>query len=111
HSETRQALLDAGFVEPHLRDLSYNWYLPHPDALLEYFIEAGVRAGELLRRQTCIGTSLVPASLSGVTHVPGLTCCLCARTIPSEPYLQDPPDGLRPLVILGVRRTGGGGRA
>jgi len=52
HRETRQALLDAGFVGPHLRDLPYSWNLPHPDALFEYFIDAGVRAGELLRRQT-----------------------------------------------------------
>src|SRR5215471_12002671 len=29
-----------------------------------------------------IGTSSVPASLSGVTHVPGLNCYLCVRTVP-----------------------------
>src|SRR5438046_10491600 len=29
-----------------------------------------------------IGTSLVPASLSGVTHVAGLNCYLCVRTVP-----------------------------
>src|SRR5215470_12091133 len=30
-----------------------------------------------------IGTSSVPASLSGVTHVPGLNCYLCPRTVPT----------------------------
>src|SRR5438034_9343316 len=29
-----------------------------------------------------IGTSSVPASLSGVTHVAGLNCYLCVRTVP-----------------------------
>jgi SAM-dependent methyltransferase len=52
HTETRRALLDAGFVGPDVKDLPHAWHLPHPDALLEYFIDAGVRVGELLRRQT-----------------------------------------------------------
>jgi len=29
-----------------------------------------------------MGTSSVPASVSGVTHVPGLNCYLCVRTVP-----------------------------
>ena len=59
HTETRRVLLDAGFVGSHLTDLPHNWRLPHPDALVEYFIDAGVRAGELLRRQT-------PAALQAI---------------------------------------------
>src|SRR5215470_11563697 len=35
-----------------------------------------------------IGTSLVPASLSGVTHVPGLNCYLCPRTVPLSRLTQ-----------------------
>ena len=31
-----------------------------------------------------IGTSLVPASLLGVTHVSGLNCYLCVRTVPLQ---------------------------
>src|SRR5881409_2942976 len=31
-----------------------------------------------------IGTSLVPASVSGVTHVPGLNCYRCRRTVPAQ---------------------------
>lgn len=30
-----------------------------------------------------MGTSLVPPRISGVTHVPGLHCYLCVRTVPS----------------------------
>jgi hypothetical protein len=33
-------------------DLPHTWNLPNPDALLQSFSEAGVRAGELLRSQT-----------------------------------------------------------
>jgi ubiquinone/menaquinone biosynthesis C-methylase UbiE len=52
HNETRRALLEAGFESPHVKDLPYAWKLPNPDALLQYFIDAGVRAGELLRLQS-----------------------------------------------------------
>jgi SAM-dependent methyltransferase len=51
HHETRQTLLEAGFVDPHVSDLPATWDLPSSDALLESFSEAGVRAGELLRLQ------------------------------------------------------------
>lgn len=40
-----------------MKDLPYTWQLP--DALLQYFIDAGVRAGELLRLQT-------PAALAAI---------------------------------------------
>jgi SAM-dependent methyltransferase len=59
HQETRRVLLEAGFVDPQVIDLPYTWALPSPEALLQAFIEAGVRAGELLRLQT-------PAALEAI---------------------------------------------
>ena len=39
-------------MPPQVTDLPYLWNLTSPDALIQTFAEAGVRAGELLRLQT-----------------------------------------------------------
>jgi SAM-dependent methyltransferase len=52
HAETRRVLHEAGLVNPEVKDVPHYWRLPHADALLEFFMDGGVRAGELLRRQT-----------------------------------------------------------
>jgi len=52
HDEARKTLLGAGFVDPQVTDLPCLWNLDSPDALIQTFAEAGVRAGELLRLQT-----------------------------------------------------------
>ena len=46
-----------------MRDIPNNWRLPDPDALFEYFIDAGVRAGELLRRQTPAAFAAIKAAV------------------------------------------------
>jgi SAM-dependent methyltransferase len=46
HNEARRVLLDAGFVAPQVKDVPYYWSLPHPDALLQYFIDGGAWAKE-----------------------------------------------------------------
>src|SRR5262245_36518931 len=55
-----------------------------------------------------IGTSLVPASLLGVTHVPGLNCYLCLRTVPpSCPTTSPNPIATHNgMVLIDARRTG-----
>jgi SAM-dependent methyltransferase len=63
HNETRRVLQEAGLVASEVRDVPHNWRLPNPDALLEYFIDAGVRAGELLRRQTPAAFRAIKASV------------------------------------------------
>jgi SAM-dependent methyltransferase len=69
HDETRRTLLRAGLESPHVVDVPYTWRLPHPDALLQYFIDAGVRAGELLRLQTPAAFQSIKAFVRNeVTH-------------------------------------------
>lgn len=52
HDECRRALSAAGFVEPSVRELPMHWRLPAPDALLDAFLEGGVRTRGLLLAQT-----------------------------------------------------------
>ncbi|MEK7824672.1 MAG: methyltransferase domain-containing protein [Candidatus Eisenbacteria bacterium] len=57
--ESRRVLSVAGFARAQVRELPLRWRLPAPDALLDAFLEGGVRTRGLLRAQT-------PAALTAV---------------------------------------------
>jgi hypothetical protein len=44
-------LAAAGFASPSVREVPLTWRLPSPDALLDAFMEGGVRTRALLRAQ------------------------------------------------------------
>lgn len=50
--ESRRALGVAGFASTEVRELPLRWRLPAPDALLDAFLEGGVRTRGVLRAQT-----------------------------------------------------------
>ena len=50
--ECRRALAEAGFAAPSVRTLPLSWRVPSADALLDLFLESGVRTRALLRAQT-----------------------------------------------------------
>jgi SAM-dependent methyltransferase len=52
HDECRRVLSSAGFRDPSVRELPLRWRLPSPDALLDAFLEGGVRTRGLLLAQT-----------------------------------------------------------
>ena len=52
HDECRRVLVSTGFTSPAVRELPMRWRLPRPDALLDAFLEGGVRTRGLLRAQT-----------------------------------------------------------
>src|SRR5262245_6421712 len=51
-AEGRRAMEAAGFTSVAVRELPMRWRLPSPDALLDAFLEGGVRTRGLLRAQT-----------------------------------------------------------
>lgn len=57
--ESRRSLVAAGFPHPEVRELPLRWRLPGPDALLDAFLEGGVRMRGVLRAQT-------PAALGAI---------------------------------------------
>jgi SAM-dependent methyltransferase len=57
--ESRRALGVAGFTRAQVRELPLRWRLPEPDALLDAFLEGGVRTRGVLRAQT-------PAALGAI---------------------------------------------
>jgi len=52
HDECRRVLAVSGFSGVEVRELPMRWRLPSPDALLDAFLEGGVRTRGLLRAQT-----------------------------------------------------------
>lgn len=52
HDECRRVLAASGFSGMDVRELPMRWRLPSPDALLDAFLEGGVRTRGLLRAQT-----------------------------------------------------------
>jgi SAM-dependent methyltransferase len=57
--ESRRTLAAVGFKRPEVRELPLRWRLPAPEALLDAFLEGGVRTRGLLRAQT-------PAALTAI---------------------------------------------
>jgi SAM-dependent methyltransferase len=51
-AECRRVLMATGFVGVEVRELPLRWRLPSPEALLDAFLEGGVRTRGLLRAQT-----------------------------------------------------------
>ena len=52
HDECRRVLAEIGFLDAAVRELPMRWRLPAPEALLDAFLEGGVRTRGLLRAQT-----------------------------------------------------------
>jgi SAM-dependent methyltransferase len=72
HDESRRALATAGFALSEAREVPLTWRLPTPEALLDAFLEGGVRTRGLLRAQT-------PAALAAIRE---------AVRVGAEPYAR-----------------------
>lgn len=59
HDECRRVLAASGFADAAVRELPMRWRLPSPGALIDAFLEGGVRTRGLLRAQT-------PAALAAI---------------------------------------------
>jgi len=70
--ECRRVLGSAGFTGTMVRELPMRWRLPGPDALLEAFLEGGVRTRGLLRAQT-------PAALAAIREATRREAACCGR--------------------------------
>ena len=70
--ESRRVLAMTGFTGTTVRELPMRWRLPGPDALIEAFLEGGVRTRGLLRAQA-------PAALAAIREATRRDAACCGR--------------------------------
>jgi ubiquinone/menaquinone biosynthesis C-methylase UbiE len=92
-AECRRSLAESGFAEPSVRTLPLSWQVPSADALLDLFLESGVRTRALLRAQTpealaairsAVHESTRPYERGGALELP-TPCVLAWASKPPRP--------------------------